>query len=367
MTIRIENEETGKRLKFIKRPLGQVLVEGQFITPQELNLALEVQKSTSEPLGAILVRMGLLDPADLRAVLTAQKALATLEDAVKAVAGARQPLGELLLRAKRITQVQFELAFSEHKRTGEKLGEVLVRLGYITPKELDAVLRFQKYQADPAHSSINFRLGEILLYTKKITNEQLEEALERQKLSGKKLGDVLVEAGYVKPHHVDWGLKLQDKLLTAALAAVLTLASLSDAKASQNWTKTPGGAAISVTASVRPIANMRVIRQAHEIIITNSDIGRGYVDSDAATIIEVKNNSPQGYMLMFESAGATFREVHVRGSGIDAVLTNGTGIITQPYAGKGAVKIELSYRFILSDGIMPGTYAWPLTVSVNPL
>ncbi len=365
MTARTEKEETGRSLKFTKRPLGQVLIEGQFITPQELNLALEVQKSTSEPLGAVLVRMGALDPVDLRAALTAQKALATLEDAVNAVAGPRQPLGELLLRAKRITPVQFEFAFSEHKRTGEMFGEALLRLGYITQRELDAILRFQRHLENPNHSSINFRLGEILIYTKKITREQLEHALEKQRIARKKLGDVLVDAGYVLPPHVDWGLKVQDKLLTASLTAVLSLASISDANGS------PGPEVAdekeTMNAALRPVSNMKVLRQTGEIVVTNSDIGRGYVDSDGATIIEIKNDCPRGYMLTFDSAGTTFREVHVSGPGIHSILENGSGIIAQPHVGRGAVRLELSYRFMLSDGIRAGTYAWPLTVSVNPL
>jgi hypothetical protein len=367
MTTRTENEETGKSLKFTKRPLGQVLTEGQFVTPQELNLALEVQNSTSEPLGAILVRMGSLDPVDMRAALTAQKALATLEDAVRAVAGSRQPLGELLLRAKRITPVQFEFAFSEHKRTNEMFGEALLRLGYITSRELDAVLKFQQYQGDTHHGSINFRLGEIFICTKKITRDQLEHALEKQKLTKKKLGDVLVEAGYVLPHHVDWGLKVQDKLLTASLIAVLTLASVTEANAPQGVTGAHGSDAINATATVQPVSNMNVLRQTGEIVVTNSDIGRGYVDADNATVIEIKNNSPRGYALTVESAGTTFREVHISGPGINAVLTNGAGMIAQPNIGKGTVRLELSYRFMLSDRLRAGTYAWPLTISVNPL
>jgi len=362
-----DNKETVRRLKFTKRPLGQVLIEGQFITPRELNLALEVQRSTSEPLGAILVRMGALDPVDLRAALTAQKALATLEDAVKAVAGPRQPLGELLLRAKRITPVQLEFAFSEHKRTDEMLGEVLLRLGYITSRELDAVLRFQQYQGDPNYKSINFRLGEILIYTKKITREQLEQVLEKQRTTKKKLGEVLVEAGYVLPPHVDWGLKVQDKLLTASLTAVLSLASISDANPPQGPAEADVNGTAKVAANAGHVSGMTVLRQTGEIVVTNSDIGRGYVDSDNATIIEIKNGGPRGYALTFESVGTIFREVHVSGPGINAILANGAGIIARPFAGNGAVRLELGYRFMLSEGMRAGTYAWPLTISVNPL
>ena len=83
-------------------------------------------------LGEILVRMGVLDPADLKAVLSVNKDLSSLEEAVNLAAGVRQLLGELLLKSGRISAQQLEHALIEQKRTGEKLGEVLVRLGLIT-------------------------------------------------------------------------------------------------------------------------------------------------------------------------------------------------------------------------------------------
>ena len=41
------------------------------------------------------------------------------------------------------------------------------------------------------------RLGDLLVQQKLISQEQLAEALEKQKLSGRKLGRVLVENGFV--------------------------------------------------------------------------------------------------------------------------------------------------------------------------
>ncbi|NLX63104.1 MAG: Flp pilus assembly complex ATPase component TadA [Tissierellia bacterium] len=43
----------------------------------------------------------------------------------------------------------------------------------------------------------SFKLGELLLYSGKITKEQLDMALEKQKKSKKKIGQILVEEGYV--------------------------------------------------------------------------------------------------------------------------------------------------------------------------
>ena len=48
----------------------------------------------------------------------------------------------------------------------------------------------------------NVKLGELLLYSNKITKEQLNSALEEQKATGKKLGEVLVNDGYVTDNDI---------------------------------------------------------------------------------------------------------------------------------------------------------------------
>lgn len=48
----------------------------------------------------------------------------------------------------------------------------------------------------------NIKLGELLLYSNKVTKEQLNNALKEQKNTGKKLGEVLVEDGYVTDNDI---------------------------------------------------------------------------------------------------------------------------------------------------------------------
>ena len=213
-----------------RRLLGQVLVDGGFVSQEDLARALEEQNRTNEMLGEVLVRMKAADPAEIAAVVSVQSDLASLEDAVKSAAGVRQCLGELLLKARKVTSEQLEEALSEQRRTGEKLGEILVRRGALTYGQLEAVLAFQKSQAGEAPSSVRFRLGEILVATGQITREQLEDVLAHQKLSKKNIGDLLVERGAVEPRHLARGLRLQEMLVTAALVAVLSLAEVAEAQ-----------------------------------------------------------------------------------------------------------------------------------------
>ena len=53
------------------------------------------------------------------------------------------------------------------------------------------------------------RLGDMLVQQELVTGEQLKLALEEQKRSGRKLGRVLVESGYVTEEGISRGLARQ--------------------------------------------------------------------------------------------------------------------------------------------------------------
>jgi hypothetical protein len=349
-----------------KRQLGRILVDGEFISGEDLERALKEQNLTSELLGEVLVRMGLLDPTDLKAALSVQGSLASLEDAVKAASGVRQLLGSLLLQARRITSEQLDIALREQRKSGEKLGEVMVRLGFLSERELNAVLLFQEYQGSDRPVPVPFRLGEILVASNFITREQLEDALNRQKLSQKKLGEVLVEAGYIEPRHVDHGLRLQKMLLTAALVAALSLSTMPVAPAAEAADSSSSSAKVRVTATVLARASMKILRQASELVVTTADVARGYVEIKGASLIEIRNNSQAGFLIAFEGLCAPFREVLVQGFENEVQISSGIGWIPQRYT-KGTVTMDLSYRFVLGENAEAGTYSWPLAISAMPM
>lgn len=352
-----------------RRLLGQVLVDGGFLSHHDLERALSEQNRTNEMLGEVLVRMGVVHPEEIRAAVSIQCDLASLDDAVKAAGGVRQLLGELLVKARRITQEQLDHALNEQRRTGEKLGEVLVRRGSLTKTELDAVLAFQHHQGGEAPGSVRLRLGEILVATGQITREQLDDVLARQKLTRRKLGELLVETGAVQPHQVASGLKIQEKLVTAALLAVLSLANVADAQGIPSAGSRSAGARIAVTATVTARATVKVLHQCPEVVITNVDIARGYVELPSASRIEIRNNSPAGYLLVFEGMDGplqAFDHVHVKGLETEVQIGPGGGWIPQSHV-RGMVTMELSYRFILSKNARPGTYGWPFAIATRPL
>ncbi len=357
--------------RFTKRPIGQILIDGEFVSPRDVEVALERQRQTNGLLGEILVGMGALDSKELTAVLNVQKDFASTEDAVKAASGIRQLLGELLIRAKRIAPHQLEAALNEQKETGEKLGHILLRMGFITGKELKAILAFQQNQGIETRGSDRLRLGELLVATRHITKEQLEDVLVKQKISKKKIGDMLVEAGYAEPHHIEFGLNLQRKLVTAALIAALSMASTEGADVAHATESTSTSKArVTVTARVLARTSIKFLYQAPELVVTNSDISRGYVEIPDASRIELKNNNPDGYMLVFEGTNGQVnlvKEIQVQGLGREVQIDAYGGWIVLPNEGLAPVTKELSYRFVLSEKAQPGSYMWPLALSVRPM
>jgi len=207
--------------RLFNRPIGQILLDGRFLSRESLGCALDEQKRTHELLGQVLVRMGLLKPHEISAPLLVQGHLNHIEDAVKIAAGERQLLGALLVNSGRITGVQLDQAIAEQKRSGEKLGEVLTRLGMLTERQLQALLDFQQCQSLPSDSPL--RLGELLVATGHISREQLDAALRKQSQTGGKLGEVLVAEGYARPNQVKRGVRLQKMLVNSVLAAILSL------------------------------------------------------------------------------------------------------------------------------------------------
>lgn len=209
-----------------RRPIGRILTEGGLVSREQLEQALEVQKRTNELLGQVLVRMGVVEERELNVALAVQRHLGDLEQAVAVAAGVREMLGSLLVKAGKITGEQLEAAIREQQRTGRKLGEVCVGMGLITEAELGGLLSFQSNQTHGLQSGNPLRLGELMVCAGYISRAQLDEALQKQAVTRKRLGDVLIEEGYAQPSQIRHGIRLQNLFMSSVLAAVLSLATV---------------------------------------------------------------------------------------------------------------------------------------------
>lgn len=349
--------------KRIKRPLGRILVDAGLVTEEKLNAALEEQQSTNKFVGEILVAMGELDPRELDIVLSIQRELADPEQAVKIAAGVRKMLGEILFLAERITADQLERALKEQKQTREKTGEILVRLGIVTQREVDRALAIQAVMESGPKLPTRLRLGELLVAAKYLTREQLDDALGRQINTGQKLGQVLVESGFVEAKVITRVVRLQEMLMRAVLIAALSFATISAVTVPSAMAGT--SATLRISAVVLARANLNILKQPRELVVTDADVRRGFVQVQDASMIQLKNNSRAGCLLSFASQGLPFQETTVSVMGRDVVLGQDGGLVELPVTGN--VMVSLGYRFVLAQGTQPGTYAWPFSLSVSPL
>ncbi|GAB3630571.1 hypothetical protein PTE30175_03218 [Pandoraea terrae] len=281
-------------------------------------------------------------------------------NAFDAAAGERERFGELLVLGGKITPDQLADALSEQCATGERLGHLLTQKGWITNEERDAILAFQAGQV--GHDG-PLRLGKLLLAAGCISRQQLDDAVTRQKTSPKKLGEVLVDAGYVNPGQVSRSLRLQRRLIKASL--VFLLSSLGAAGIEPALAEGPTHV-LAVTAVVLPSVRMNVQKQMPELTVTSPDLERGYIDIPAASVVDIAALTSQGFTLSFDTALPIFSAVDIVGLNGSARLGADGGTVTQREAGRVRKTLTLGYRFYLSKGVRPGTYAWPLVLSAAP-
>ncbi|MDR0515471.1 MAG: Flp pilus assembly complex ATPase component TadA [Fibromonadaceae bacterium] len=115
-----------------KMQLGQLLVQRGFIDADQLAHAIGEQKRTGLHISKIITRLGFVSESKLAAVLGEQ--VQTSE---------RKRIGELLVERSYITVEQRDKALEEQKKTGLRLGKILMQLGFMTEERLIEILSAQ--------------------------------------------------------------------------------------------------------------------------------------------------------------------------------------------------------------------------------
>lgn len=210
------------------------------------------------------------------------------------------------------------------------------------------------------------RIGDILVAMGDITPAQLDDALSRQQHSGLQLGAELVAAGWLTAARLASGLQLQ-RIRVPAVVLALTFGSFAvnfPAAAADT-----SGAQVVVSATVVRHASMRMLSAPQTVSIAAADIARGYVDIPLPSKLEIRSNSPNGYLIAIESAADYARGTEVRGLGDTASFGPFGGLVNVKAGATGMrlIPVELHFRVLLSDSARPGVHAWPLQLSVMPL
>jgi hypothetical protein len=201
--------------------LGELLTRAGLLPRARLDAALAEQVTHNGKLGALLVELGLIEEAELYAILNLQSGLhmAVAEDIILFL---RARLGDILLGAAAVTEEQLLRALLQQERSGEPLGEILVRQGAISVAVREGALGFQRTLSSPFRE--RFRLGRMLLEAAIVDPVTLEAAIRRQRGARVKLGDALLEMNVITQEVLEAFLKRQRRLL-AALAAGMALAA----------------------------------------------------------------------------------------------------------------------------------------------
>jgi hypothetical protein len=320
--------------------------------------------SDSKLTDVVFSSLGVHLPVDLPSALSAAEFTGQIEQVLTLAAGERQRLGSLLCAAERITSTQLDVALNEQRASDRPLGEILIQKGLLTQRETDVVLEFQRRQGSAQVAPSALALGNILVTCCQITRCQLEQALHRQLSSGRRLGDELIADGHANSAQVKHGLQLQRKLTGYALAVAIGLIPFA------NWLPAAQAgqmsAAMPVSVSVLAYAKIQTEHQTRQINISAADIARGYVEVHDALRFSVHTNSRSGYLLAFYPIGALFESVQVDGLGSTVQLGQDGGDIVQRGT-SSQLNHELSFRFNLSQNVIPGRYPWPLQLTVRGL
>jgi hypothetical protein len=124
---------------------------------------------------------------------------------------------------------------------------------------------------------------------------------------------------------------------------------------------------IAVSAFVTANAVVQVEYQAQQLVVTETDVARGYCDAPAASRLRVSSNSRAGYLISIFNRLPIFKSVRVDMPDASAQISRDGGSIAQHGRHGKEMLTQMTYRFMLADGVGPGTYPWPLQLDVRPI
>ncbi|MDI6732836.1 MAG: hypothetical protein QME51_01035 [Planctomycetota bacterium] len=128
---------------------GEIAVKSHFVTQEQLNECLEKQRNNTKwnSLGAILVEKNYLTPHQLQFILNIQKRNWELKAHQSRKVKQDNLFGRLVIRLGFATdrQVEESLGMQLIVNDGQplRLGEIMVKKGFITEEQLNKVLKFQ--------------------------------------------------------------------------------------------------------------------------------------------------------------------------------------------------------------------------------
>jgi hypothetical protein len=123
----------------------------------------------------------------------------------------------------------------------------------------------------------------------------------------------------------------------------------------------------SVSATVSAVARLQVQSAPSEILVSDADLRRGYIDVAQPTDLVIRSNSANGYALDLTTLTPMLSSLVVRGLSSEQSLSGEGGTIVQRWQAPHTVALSLRFRLVLVRGLAAGRYPWPMRIDVRPL
>jgi hypothetical protein len=123
----------------------------------------------------------------------------------------------------------------------------------------------------------------------------------------------------------------------------------------------------NVSATVNAVAKLQVQSAPTEILVSDEDLRRGFIEVAQPTDLVIRSNSASGYALDLRTVTPLFSSVVVRGLASEQSLGGEGGTIVQRWHTPQTVNLSLQFRLVLAPGLAAGRYPWPVRIDVRPL
>jgi hypothetical protein len=123
----------------------------------------------------------------------------------------------------------------------------------------------------------------------------------------------------------------------------------------------------NVSATVNAVARLQVRSAPTEVLVSDEDLRRGFIEVAQPTDLVVRSNSASGYALDLTTLTPMLSSVVVRGLQSEQSLSGEGGTIVQRWQMPQTVALSLQFRLVLAPGLAAGRYPWPMRIDVRPL
>ena len=124
-------------------------------------------------------------------------------------------------------------------------------------------------------------------------------------------------------------------------------------------------ASMKVSVRVVPRAILAVDHEPSAVVITTSDILRGYIDLGEPIVIRVHTNNPAGYLLRASKLDPSFTAIELSMNGVQITIREDETWVHRPYSRAPDV-LTMRARLYLTDTSPPGLYTVPLAFDAIP-